>query len=116
MSTATLIFVTEKIDLFPFLHIQNLITEQKISWEALLANEKEDIKEIGVQPMGRGIEIMIKELLRTQEKQKAAEVEPKVEKDSLERKISFFLLISVDLQSLSGKMRYCGQGTKKFIL
>ena len=46
------------------------ITEEEISGEALLAIEKDDIKDIGVQPMGRRIELMakIKEITSTQKR------------------------------------------------
>lgn len=65
------------------------ITEEKIS-EALLAIEKNDIKDIGVQPMGRCIELMakIKEVIKTQEKGHQAEVKSKLEDSSQKRKIT----------------------------
>lgn len=55
---------------------QKLITDEKISGEALMAIEKGDIKDMGVQPTGRKILITakIKELMKTQEKEKPTEV------------------------------------------
>ena len=43
------------------------ITEEEISGEALLAIEKNDIKKIGVEPMGQRIQLMakIKEIINT---------------------------------------------------
>ena len=68
------------------------ITEEEISGEALLAIEKNDIKEIGVKPMGRNIQLMakIKEIINTQEKEgvNSTEVESKLEHSSLKRKIT----------------------------
>ena len=60
------------------------ITEEEISGEALLAIEKDDIKDIGVQPMGRRIELMakIKEITSTQKKEHPGEVESKLENSS----------------------------------
>lgn len=55
------------------------ITEEEISGEALLAIEKNDIKEIGVKPMGRRIQLMakIKEIINTQEKEGVISTERK---------------------------------------
>ena len=68
------------------------MTEEEISGEALLAIEKNDIKEIGVKPMGRRIQLMakIKEIINTQEKEGviSTEVESKLEHSSLKRKIT----------------------------
>ncbi|XP_078378030.1 uncharacterized protein LOC144661207 [Oculina patagonica] len=67
-----------------------LFSKEKISGEALLAIEKNDIKDIGVQPMGRRIELMakIKEVIKTQEQGHHAEVESKLEDSSQKRKIT----------------------------
>ena len=58
----------------------------------MLAIEKNDIKEIGVKPMGRNIQLMakIKEIINTQEKEgvNSTEVESKLEHSSLKRKIT----------------------------
>ena len=58
----------------------------------MLAIEKNDIKEIGVEPMGRRIQLMakIKEIINTQEKESVnpSEVESKLEHSSLKRKIT----------------------------
>ena len=61
------------------------ITEEEISGEALLAIEKDDIKDIGVQPMGRRIELMakIKEITSIQTKEHPGEVESKLENSSV---------------------------------
>lgn len=68
------------------------ITEEEISGEPLLAIEKNDIKEIGVEPMGQRIQLMakIKEIINTQEKEgvNSTEVESKLEHSSLKRKIT----------------------------
>ena len=68
------------------------ITEEEISGEALLAIEKNYIKEIGVEPMGQRIQLMakIKEIINTQEKEgvNSTEVESKLEHSSLKRKIT----------------------------
>ena len=55
------------------------ITEEEISGEALLAIEKNDIKEIGVKPMGQRIQLMakIKEIINTQEKEGVISTERK---------------------------------------
>ena len=63
-----------------FLHFHLFdITEEEISGEALLAIEKNDIKEIGVKPMGRRIQLMakIKEIINTQEKEGVISTERK---------------------------------------
>ena len=58
----------------------------------MLAIEKNDIKEIGVEPMGQRIQLMakIKEIINTQEKEgvNSTEVESKLEHSSLKRKIT----------------------------
>ena len=58
----------------------------------MLAIEKNDIKEIGVKPMGRHIQLMakIKEIINTLEKEgvNSTEVESKLEHSSLKRKIT----------------------------
>lgn len=66
------------------------VTEEKISGKALLAIEKNDIKDIGVQPMGRRIELMakIKKVIKTQEQGHQAEVKSKLEDSSQKRKIT----------------------------
>ena len=55
------------------------ITEEEISGEPLLAIEKNDIKEIGVEPMGQRIQLMakIKEIINTQEKEGVISTERK---------------------------------------
>lgn len=56
----------------------------------MLGIEKDDIKDIGVQPMGRCIELMakIKGITNTQKKEHPGEVEPKLENSSPKRKIT----------------------------
>ena len=74
---------------FPFIFY---ITEEAISGKALLAIEKNEIKEMGVQPMGRRIELMakIRKIIKTQEKEHLhlTEVESNMEKSSVKRKIT----------------------------
>ena len=73
-------FAKVMVSTFPSIYI----TEEEISGEALLAIEKDDIKDIGVQPMGRRIELMakIKEITSTQKKEHPGEVESKLENSS----------------------------------
>ena len=56
----------------------------------MLTIEKDDIKDIGVQPMGRRIELMakIKEITSTQRKEHPGGVESKLENSSPKRKIT----------------------------
>ena len=56
----------------------------------MLTIEKDDIKDIGVQPMGRCIELMakIKEITSTQRKENPGGVESKLENSSPKRKIT----------------------------
>lgn len=56
----------------------------------MLAIEKNDIKDIGVQPMGRRIELMakIKEVIKTQEQGHHAEEESRLEDSSQKRKVT----------------------------
>ena len=74
---------------FPFIFY---ITEETISGKALLAIEKNEIKEMGVQPIGRRIELMAKitEIIKTREKEHLhlTEVESNMEKSSVKRKIT----------------------------